>query len=91
MAVARSCLTLWVYVSRFPLSFDPSIAIPGLSPDPKNQAPVGEGRWASRLGLAPVLMELTANHGHAGSVPTKRVEAMIRTQLTGQLRAGWVE
>ncbi|MDH5727286.1 MAG: hypothetical protein OEY60_17640, partial [Nitrospira sp.] len=54
MALARSCLTFWVYCIVVPMFVDPSITAPGLSSDDQNQTPVGEGGGASRLGLAQV-------------------------------------
>jgi hypothetical protein len=54
MAVARSCLTFWVCCIVVPMFFDPPITVPGLSSDDQNQPPVGDGREASRLGLAEV-------------------------------------
>jgi|CXWL01.1.fsa_nt_gi hypothetical protein len=54
MAVARSCLTLWVSCIVVPMFLDPPITIPGFSSDDQNQAPVGEGSWISRFGLVPV-------------------------------------
>ncbi len=43
MAVARSCLTLWVCCIVVPMFFAPPITAPGLSSDGHNQTPVGEG------------------------------------------------
>jgi hypothetical protein len=54
MAVARSCLTFWVYCIVVPMFFDPPMTAPGLFSDDQNQVQVGEGREASRPGLAPV-------------------------------------
>lgn len=54
MAVARSCLTLWVCCIVVPMFVDPLITAPGLSSDDQNQTPVGEGCGASRLGLVQV-------------------------------------
>lgn len=54
MALARSCLTLWVSCLVLPLFFDPPITAHGLSSDDHNQAQVGDWRGASRLGLVQV-------------------------------------
>ncbi len=54
MAVARSCLTFWVSCIIVPMFVDPPITATGLSCDDQNQTPVGDGRGASRLGLAQV-------------------------------------
>ena len=54
MALARSCLTFWVYCIVVPMCFDPPITALGLISQDPNQTPVGEGRGASRLGLAQV-------------------------------------
>jgi len=51
MAVARSCLTCWVCRILVPMFVDPPITGPRRSSEDENQAPVGEGSWASRLGL----------------------------------------
>lgn len=47
MALARSCLTFWVYCIVVPMFFDPPIVAPGLSSDDQNQIPVrvGGGRF----------------------------------------------
>jgi hypothetical protein len=54
MAVARSCLTLWVYCIVVPMLFDLPITTPGMLSDDRNQAPVGEERGTSRLRLVQV-------------------------------------
>ncbi len=54
MAIARSCLTFWIYCIVVPMFFAPPIIFPGFSSDDRNQTQVGEGRGASRLGLVQV-------------------------------------
>lgn len=51
MAVARSCLTFWVYRILVPMFVDPPITGPRRSSENENQAPVGEGAEVFQLGL----------------------------------------
>jgi hypothetical protein len=54
MAIARSCLTLWVYRILVPMCYAPPISAPGPSSNDQTQTPVGDGRGTSRLGLVQV-------------------------------------
>lgn len=54
MAVALSCLTLWVYCIVVPMCIDLPITALGFSSDDQDQAQVDEGRGASPLGLVQV-------------------------------------
>ena len=54
MAVARSCLTLWVYRILVPMIFGPPITGPSRSWEGENRMLVGERDGASRLGLVQV-------------------------------------
>jgi hypothetical protein len=54
MAVARSCLTLWVYRILVLMLVDPPITGPRRSSGDENQTLVGEGGRVFQLGLARV-------------------------------------
>jgi hypothetical protein len=54
MAVARSCLTLWVYCIVVRMLFDPPMTAPGLSLNDQKRTQVGEGSWMSQFGLVKV-------------------------------------
>lgn len=54
MAIARSCLTLWIYRILVPMQLDPPMTVPELCSDDQIQTLVGEGRGVLQLGLARV-------------------------------------
>jgi hypothetical protein len=54
MALARSCLTLWVSCILMLMFVDPPNHRSELSLDDQNPTPVGEGRGVFQLGLVQV-------------------------------------
>jgi len=54
MAVARSCLTFWVYRILVLMQLEPPMTVPELCFDDQIQALVGEGGGVARFGLVQV-------------------------------------